>query len=276
MQAAAALPADALREAFNASFADYLLGAPKLQAQDWPDFLLRHGIDLGLSVVLAEDDQVRAFAMVCPISADRVRLATMGVRPGARGGGAAARLLDHVLAQARARGATCFELEVFAQNLPAVRLYQRHGFAPVAPLYGYERGPGSSGGDIAADAPHVVTPAQAASWLRAVQVDGIPYQVSAAAIESRTGPLVAWRLGHAQLVFRPRGPFRVSVLSLIDVETEQRGARALALALAAAHPQATLHVPQLQRLDLGGHALEAIGWARLPLHQLLMRRSLRD
>lgn len=273
LQSAAEVPADALRVAFNAAFADYLVGPPDLDAEAWPLFLRRQGVNLASSVAATERGAVQAFVLVCPIDAQRTRIAAMGAVPAARGSGAAAGLLDHVLAQARERGASSCELEVFAQNGRALRLYESRSFVAVAELFGYERAPGAA--EPPREAPQAVSRAQAIAWLQARAVENLPFQVSAPAVADHPAALVAWRSRGAQLVFVARDETQAAVVSLVDTEAGQRGARNLVQALAAAYPRATLRVPQLQRTDLGGGALAALGWQRLPLHQRLMRRDLR-
>ena len=60
--------------------------------------------------------------------AGRFHLIAMWVAPAARGTGAAGRLVDAVLARARARGHERVVLDVAPDNLPACALYRRHGF----------------------------------------------------------------------------------------------------------------------------------------------------
>ena len=268
---AAAHDGAALREAFDAAFADYLIGPPSLGAADWPAFLQRQGVALDASRVALAEGRPVAFALVGRRGA-RSRLATMGVVPAARGSGVAQCLLDRVLDEARKRGDASFELEVFAQNPRAVALYRSRGFESVAELHGYERAPGAAAAP--AEAPDETSLTDASERLRALPAGLLPYQVSAEALAASAAPLVAWRHGGAQLVFERRGEALVAVASLVDRSESQADARLLARALAAAHPEATLRVPQLQRPELGGRALEAEGWRRLELHQLLMRRAL--
>lgn len=52
----------------------------------------------------------------------------MYVQPGARGSGVAGRLVQAVLAEARARGAARVVLDVTSNNLGAIRLYEKCGF----------------------------------------------------------------------------------------------------------------------------------------------------
>ena len=121
--------------------------------------------------------------------------------------------------------------------------------------------------------PYQVTLEGAAAWLRAHAAPDLPFQVSPPALDANaTPPLVAWRAGDAQLVFTARDAAHVSIASLFDASAAQADAQLLLRALRGQYPAATLRVPQLQRLDLGGHALEAVGFQRLPLYQLLMRR----
>lgn len=266
-----------LVEAFNAAFADYLIGPPRLALADWPGFLRRQGVQRDASRVVQDDaGRVLGFALV-GAHGRRVRLATMALRPDARGRGIAQSLLDGVLDAARRAGAAdAVELEVFAQNERALALYRSRGFAAVAALHGHERAPGTVAG-ATAPAPQPVALDDALAWLREPAREALlPFQASAAALPEQTASLVAWRSGGAQLVWSVNASgSQVQVASLADATPGQAGARALARALARAHPQATLRVPQLQRPELGGEALDAEGWQRQPLWQWLMRLPLR-
>lgn len=268
------LPEGALREAFNAAFSDYLVGPPNLRAQDWPLFLNRHGVAPELSRAIVQDERILAFALVGRMDAGggRERIATMGATPSARGTGMAPRLLDEVLGEARARGARSVELEVFVRNPRAVALYRSRGFEAVAELHGWQRPAG--------EAPSPGEPAQAVALdealdaLELIAFDGLPFQMGAASVRAALPPLQAWRSGDALLVASLRDATQIGVLSLVDRSPAQDDARRLARTLAARHPGAVLKVPQLLRDDLGGRALEAEGWQRHPLQQLLMRVAL--
>ncbi|MDC6167374.1 hypothetical protein, partial [Paucibacter sp. XJ19-41] len=185
-----------------------------------------------------------------------------------------ARLLDDVLARARAAGLAEAELEVFAQNERALRLYRGRGFETLHELHGYQALPGSVA--PAACEFRALEHEAALAWLRdeaQARLRDLPLQVTAASLQSATG-MSAWQKGSAQLVFSRPDDATVVVGSLIDWQPAQTDARALLQALRAEFPQATLRVPQLQRLDLGGQALRELGFETLPLHQLLMRAKL--
>ncbi len=267
---------------FTAAFADYLIGPFDLTLAQWPGFLARQGVDLALSRAAVVDGVLVAFALVAPrLERGRWRLGTMGALPAARGTGAAPALLDDFIARAREAGVGTLELEVFAANERALRLYQGRGFETAHPLRGYERAPGP----VTGEAPSVqtLTLDEAWQWLAAVdaRIADLPLQVTpqvlrvAAASAPADAPLQAWRHGEAQLVFSEQPAQRtVAIHSLVDLDPAQAGAQVLAQALIAKYPGRTLQVAALQRPDLGGDALQRIGFEPQPLHQWLMRRAL--
>jgi ribosomal protein S18 acetylase RimI-like enzyme len=271
----ALLPADQvplpdLHAAFGAAFADYVAGPFVLAADQFPVFLARQVVDLAASrVALAPDGGIAAFAFVARRErAGRWRLATMGARPEARGRGAAPALLDELIARQPA-----LELEVFAQNPRAVRLYESRGFAIRRPLFGWQRAPGPVAG---APAPvREVDRSTAFAWLDAADaaIPELPLQLTAASLAGQPVPLTAWQRGTAQLVFSLAGTEAVVVQSLVDPDPAQTDAEALVKALLHAHPLRTLRCGQLQRDDLGGAALRRLGAAPLPLHQWWMLRA---
>jgi hypothetical protein len=201
----------------------------------------------------------------------------MGAVPGARGGGAARALLDDFIARAGAAGRSHVELECFAQNERALRLYRGRGFEPVHVLFGYGARTAESGG-TPGDGPAVqaVDLQDAFGWLEraARRIDGLPLQVTPVSLRAQPVRLLAWRCGRAQLVAGESAAGQLTLYSLVDPQPGHRDAEALVAALARQFPQHTVQVPQLQRLDLGGAALERLGWSRLPLHQLWMRLPL--
>lgn len=268
-------PPEALLDAFTAAFADYLIGPFQLTPQQWPQFLGRQAANLGLSRVAVRAGEALAFALVAPRGPTRWRLATMGALPAARGSGAAPALLDDWIARAESCGVQTLELEVFAQNERALRLYQGRGFTVRHELHGYTPGPAVIDGQAPA-ADEIDLPA-ALAWLDEADrlLTDLPLQVTPASLRALPQALRALRRGQAQLVFSVGEPALVTVHSLVDRDPAQADAQALLRQLMAGHPRHEIKVPQLQRLDLGGQALRRLGFQTLPLHQLLMVRSLR-
>jgi ribosomal protein S18 acetylase RimI-like enzyme len=274
---AATVPAAALCDAFNAAFSDYLLKFPILDADGWRAFVQRQGIDVAVSSVACRGDAVVSFAMITPRPFQRSRIAVMGARPAERGSGAAARLLDDAITASTARGDRWIELEAFAQNERAVRLYRSRGFDTVDEMPGYIAAP-STGFAEAAEVTEV-SREDAAAWACAAdRADNAywPWQVGGEAILAAVVPLRAWRLGSAQLVFQEVDAATFSVQSLIDRDGAQRDAVRLIAAWRHRYSGHTLRAPQIQRASGPARAFAQAGWTLQPLHQLLMRRQFRD
>jgi ribosomal protein S18 acetylase RimI-like enzyme len=271
---AASIEPARLHAAFESAFADYLIGPFSLLPAEWPSFLSRQAVDFALSRVAVLDGHVVAFAFVARREPRRWRLATMGTPAEARGRGAASALLDELIVRAGRSGVDELELEVFAQNAPALRLYRSRGFVVRHELHGYTLGPAR--GDTAAPAVDEVDRAAAMAWLHDAmsQLPDLPLQVTPACLANSPAALQAWQSEQAQLVFSVGEPAHVRIHSLVDRDPAQRGAAALLAALCARHAGRTITVPQLQRLDVGGRALRERGFEPLPLHQLLMCRPL--
>lgn len=277
--AADAIPLADVHGAFTAAFADYLIGPFNMPIEQFQSlFLARQAVELAASRCARRGSEILAFAFVAPRpEIGRWRLATMGAVPAARGSGAAPRLLDDFAARAKEAGMAEVELEVFAQNERAVRLYERHGYAVLHELHGYLAPP--LGGAAVAPGGGVEAASRDAAfaWIETQarpRVANLPLQVTPAALAASTSALQAWRRGTAQLVFSELDANTVAIASLIDGQPAQRDARALAEALRRAYPERQIRVPQLQRIDIGGQALRDAGFAVQPLHQLLMRCTL--
>lgn len=268
------VPPERLHAAFGEAFADYLIGPFALPFAAWPAFLARQGIDLPLGrVALAGDGAVAAFALVAPRPASaRWRLATMGARPAARGSGAAPALLDDLVARATTAGVPAIELEVFAQNERARRLYAGRGFVAQHALHGFERVAGAAGATAIEPVP--VDLAAASRWLERHAPADLPLQVLGPSLAGLGLVLTAWQHGSAQLVFGRAGDGGLVVYSLVDADARQADAAALVQVLLARHGGETIRVPALQRDDVGGRALRGAGFVQQPLHQLWMVKAL--
>lgn len=269
---------ETLHAAFGRAFSDYVAGPFTLALAQWPGFLLRQGADLALgrAAVDAASGAVLAFALVAPRSGiARWRLATMGAVPESRGSGAAAALLEDFVQRGQAAGLRAVELEVFAQNERAVRLYRRHGFAERHALQGWMR-QAEAGEAVPPPAGYARAPQQALAWLTEAEgrIADLPLQVSAPIVGALPVPWTAWQHGSAQLVFSGDREAGLIVRSLIDHDPAQHDAEALVRALLAAYPAAKINVPALQRPDLGGAALQRCGFERETLNQWIMCRDL--
>ncbi len=277
--AAADTRSDAELHAANlAAFADYIAGPLQLTLDQWPSLLGRQGIDLALSRVAVVDGQVAAFAYACPRpESGRWRLAIMGATPAARGSGAAQALLDDFLARAQAAGMGAAELECFAQNERALRLYRSRGFDVVCPLNGWKPADASPSPTRDAGAPAVraVERADAFAWLAEAnrRVEMLPFPNTHVSQSAQPRPLTFWRSGDALLVFSVVDGTPTTIHSLVDLDPALPGAHALARAVRRAHPDVV--APPVLRDDLGGAALRRAGFELGALNQVLMKREFR-
>jgi ribosomal protein S18 acetylase RimI-like enzyme len=269
---AATLPAEALCDAFNAAFANYVVTFPTLDVDAWRATLVRQGCDLSLSLAVCREAQVMAFSLITSRGGGITRIATMGARPEARGSGVAGALLEQALGEARGRGDALAELEVFAQNERAFRLYRSRGFQPVCTLAGFEAN-GLAGHDAPVDD---VSREDGIAWAQAFERDergALPWQVSAGAIAAAPAAQLIWRHGGAQMSWLESAG-TITVTSTLDRDAAYADAARLLGALAHRFPKHKLRAPQLQREVGSADAFERAGWTRSPLFQYLMRCQL--
>jgi GNAT superfamily N-acetyltransferase len=263
-----------LHAATIAAFADYLVGPFQMTLEQFPSFIGRQGIDLSRSRAALVDGAIGAFAFVCPRpEVGRWRLGVMGALPAARGSGAAPALLDDFIARARAEGLPEVELECFAANERALRLYRSRGFEVACGLDGWK-------------APEAVAPPVAGTrdvrtvgrdaglaWLDEAErrVAWLPFPTSGRCMAAQVRPLSSWQCGSAQLVFSVVEGTPAQIHSLVDLDPALDDAEVLARAVAAAHPG--VFAPPVLRGDLGGAALPRAGFVPHMMSQVLMRRS---
>jgi len=266
-------PAD-LHAANLAAFADYIAGPMHLPFDQWPSLIARQGIDLARSRVAVRDGAIMSYAYVCPRpDVGRGRLAILGALPAARGTGAAPALIDDFLARAKAEGMGHAELECFAANERALRLYRSRGFEVVCALNGWKAPDEPAPADVARDL-RAVTREAALAWVDDAgrRIDWLPFQNTSRCLSAQVRPLTFWQRGRAQLAFSAVAGTQTLVHSVIDLDPALGDAQALAEALRAAHPGT--FAPPIFRDDLGGEALRRAGWAPHDLNQVLMRRVL--
>lgn len=272
--------ADAELHAANlAAFSDYIAGPLQLTIDQWPSLLGRQGIDLARSRVAVRDGEVVAYAYACPrTESGRWRLAIMGATPSARGTGAAQALLDDFLARAQAAGMRAAELECFAQNERALRLYRSRGFSVVCPLNGWKSAGAPEPAAARDPSPRDVRSLareDAFAWLAAAneRVEMLPFPNTHFSQASQPRPLTFWQCGEALMAFSVVEGTATHLHSLVDLDPLLRGAETLARALRDAHPD--VFAPPVLRDDLGGAALARAGFEPAPLNQVLMKRDFR-
>lgn len=274
--AASAVSPERLHAAFVAAFADYLAGPFTLPEAEWVAFITRQAIALDQSRIALRHGDVVAFAYFGARPEQATwRLAAMGAVPATRGTGIARGLLTDGLRRAKAAGFSAMELEVFAQNQPALKLYADHGFSVRHELQAFRWDGLDRGADV--QSPAALTEPcteralpEAWSWIARSKLTDLPLQVTGTALRASPHDLQAWACGTAQLVFAVPAAGPVLIASLIDTTPSQGDALRLIEELLARFRGRMVRVPPLQRADLGGLALRRAGFTTEPLHQLLM------
>ena len=270
-------PAD-LHAVFSSAFSDYLAGPLEMPLDQWADMLARQGNDLAASRVAVRDGEVIAFALVSPrAQGRRWRLGAMGAAPEARGSGAAPALLDEFIKRAADAGQVAVELECFARNDRALRLYKSRRFVARHELPGWT---------LAEGAPMALAPAGGApvrevdravgfDWLDSAErrLGDLPLQVTRVSLAASRRPLRFFQRGSAQLVWSDTGEGPIQVHSLVDTALAQVDAQALLAAMRATRARAAVNAPPILREDLCANAFARLGFERQALHQLLMVRS---
>jgi GNAT superfamily N-acetyltransferase len=266
-------PAADLCAAFNSAFSDYVTGPVHIPLEVWDSLNARQGAVDTLGRVAVRDGEVIAFGLVCPRpETNRWRLGAMGAVPAARGSGAAQALLDDFLARAKHAGVAEVELECFAANERALRLYRGRGFEVVGALNAWK----ATDAPVSAPARDVraLDRATAFAWLAAAnrQVANLPFQNTDRSLAEQARPLTFWQCDDALMVFSMAEGTPTTIHALVDLDPSLDAAKALALALRAAHPGAI--APPLLPDALGGAALGRAGFEQQALGQVFMRRVL--
>ena len=94
--------------------------------------------DSGIFITAKSENSLIGYACGW-FAADEFHLANLAVAPGFRGRGAGKKLLQKIIDAVKSENTNCLILEVRHRNLPAIRLYEKFGFKPVARRRGYYR-----------------------------------------------------------------------------------------------------------------------------------------
>lgn len=252
-------------------FADYLV-----KIRITPDVLraMQHTdqVDFDASQVLLINNQPAGAGLISR-RGDRCRLSCMCLLPEARGNGAGRGFLGQLLQAASTRGDSHMELEVIAQNAPAVALYQAAGFETVRKLKGFtrpaEKEPPAESIDLSETIPLTDFVELAAQR----EPDDIPWQVSARTLATASPK-------HHRAIRRGDGGVLVnhasSVVRVIRGVVPPTDPDKLATNLATAYarePQIDWRAPALFPAE-SEPAFQAAGFTPTDLYQLQMRRSL--
>ena len=113
-------------EAFNAAYSDYFVPI-RMTRPAFRALFERDDIAPDASVVAIEDGKIVGTGLL-GVRDRAAWIGGMGVIPGRRRNGTGRLMMDHLIAQARARNLEAIDLEVIEENRPAWQLYRSLGF----------------------------------------------------------------------------------------------------------------------------------------------------
>jgi ribosomal protein S18 acetylase RimI-like enzyme len=266
------LPLTDLADLFSRAFAHYIAGAVRLDARLLSSLIAKENVDLGLSQIILHQGNPVGFGLIA-CQGLTSRLAGMGIVPESQGQGVGSHLLAHLLEQARERRETQMVLEAFEQNTPAVKLYQRAGFAVVQRLYGYQADhlPGQTSTGLREGDCYEV-----AKWLVQWGESDLPWQVAGTTIARLGHPNRAYVLDQAMAVISDPAQDTIHLRCLFvppPYQKQGQGSRLLR-ALVAAFPQKRWAIKPLCPERYGTGFFEKRGFIRQPLNQVLMALAL--
>ncbi|MCC3156972.1 GNAT family N-acetyltransferase [Hymenobacter sp. 15J16-1T3B] len=203
------------------------------------------------------------------------RVAAMGLVVEARGQGLGRPMLQTAITEARQRGDQNIMLEVFTNNAPAIRLYERLGFHITRTLSGFAA-PAESAASAGPVAEKLVKadPAVVARHISRHGDEALPWMLAGETLAATTAPYVqAWQLadGKAFALLRPEADKTVLLSLVVPAELRRQGwGTRLLRALEAQYAGKPLLMPCLLPPGAGQEFLRACGWAQtaLELHEM--------
>ncbi|RPH61649.1 MAG: GNAT family N-acetyltransferase [Chloroflexi bacterium] len=231
----------------------------------------RDGTDLTTSRVLLVEGVPAGFGLVARrgwIS----RLAAMGIIESLRGQGAGSYLMGELIREARERGEHGMELEVIAQNAPAIALYQKYGFKKMRRLIGLSLAKPPAG----QAAPLVeVDIRSVANLINQIGLPDLPWQLAGETAATFAPPARAYRLDSAYAIITNPDVEHVSFWAiLVESQSRRQGqATRLIQSLFARYPAKTWHVPAIFPEETVG-PFEKIGFQREEISQWQMSLEL--
>lgn len=245
---------------FNRCFEGYLIPV-HLTADLAAARSRRDCIDHARSFLTVKEDQPVAIALLAP-RGHEARLAGMGVVSEARGLGIGKATVEEFLHRIHAGGFRGAVLEVFEQNVAAVKLYESFGFTVTQRLLGFRREPTPTSGGHLREVPvpefvRIVGHAPAESWLQSAE------QAATISLPTR-----CWTAdGEDFAAFAPADEGKAVIIASLAIRSD---GRRLFDAIQHAYPNSAMMLPQVfpERL---APVLEALGFVRLELNQFEMR-----
>ena len=256
---------------FTRAFDGYIGGTRTMVAADMSEFFAGNNVNLNLSQIALDGDQPVALGFVAR-QGGTSRLAAMGVDKQHHGKGIGKQLLAELLTQARVRGDHTYILEVFEQNVNAVKLYSGAGFEVMERLMGYRTSTLEAIPDAALEQIELGDVARRVTYYGE---SSLPWQVSGPHLMRLGPPNVAFQLGHAYAVISNPESASIRLHAFMTLPEYQRKGEMTKLlkALAAKYPGKTWFIPAVCP-ERYGNVLMKLGFAQDALNQFQMKSTL--
>jgi GNAT superfamily N-acetyltransferase len=258
--------------AFNVAFAGYLVPLAQMDAAALARFLCGQGADLCYSRFVRMGGNLIAFGYVNR-TGNISRLSAMGTIPNARRSGAAAHLLSQLLKEAKARQDQAMVLEVFEQNLPALALYRRYGFAQLSRLFGWRRPATVGPPQQQADAINEIRLIDAIQLPNAFEFPNLPWQISRHSV-AKLAAARAFGSERACAVIGDTTMQPTRIHGFFAVEKNWNELTSILGSVIQQFPNSEFLAVAIFPEVFGNTIFEPLGFVREPLNQLLMRRDL--
>lgn len=254
----------------NRGFADYVVPV-QLNLGSFAQMVAHDSLDLALSQVALRDGEGVGVTLIAR-RGWTARLAAMAVVPDARGQGVGSALMEALIAEAQARGDRAMVLEVIAGNEPALRLYQKCGFAVVRELWGFVAENVTANVEAAVQEIDI---RRIADLVGAWGLPDLPWQVSAETLAQFGPPGRGFQLDDAYVAISNPEREQIALRCvLVKPESRRQGqARRLLRALMAQYPGRTWRVPAIFPQECAP-LFESLGFVRESLSQVQMRLAL--
>ncbi len=256
---------------FTHAFTGYIGGTVNMTAPLLAGMIAQNGINLNLSTLAYRDETPVGFGLIAR-QGWTSRLAAMGIAPEAQGQQVGYHLMTDLIEQARLRGDRHIELEVFEQNVRAVKLYEKTGFRILRRLIGCTLS--QPQGDPSPDLTEIDI-FDAARLIMAHSPADLAWQVSASHLIRLGSPDRAYRLGEAVAIISSPANETVAIRAInVPPDHRQRGyGSRLLSALWGAHPAKHWIIQPICPEEFLGF-FEKNGFTRMELNQYQMRLDL--
>lgn len=258
-------------EILNRSFEDYMAPfqfTPQLVAR----MMRSQGVDLLESRLLLANGEPAGAAMIAR-RGTHSRVASLGVYKAFRNQGGARYLMNTVIAEAKARQDTVFELEAVEGNDKAIALYENLGFRRIRFLVGFE-GEGLHGENEPIEP---ISLQEAARMIGCASVPDAPWMLAGAALAYCRQPCEAYRYGKAAAIVIPQKEEAVELKALPMTSDRRIGKDTESLILGLQHRfrERKWHAGPFQPDDLVSTMMLNLGFRHAEMKQAQWRLDLR-